>query len=158
MDYPPDALNSLRLLQPIHKSASNLRLLCQVFSCSKSSSGLLIVVVWVMKFRQTWYLVGFSLTKIQERHWLPMSVLDCRAYHRFVVLIVGVPADKFVLLEDKKTRVTKLVTPACYHRACRLAHTAGHLQLDQCLLIIGKHLLTYRECFNRLHTRRCRHQ
>src|SRR5579864_8627205 len=37
----------------------------------------------------------------------------------------------FTVLGEKATRVTSLATPACYHRCCRLAHTAGHLQLDQ---------------------------
>ena len=33
--------------------------------------------------------------------------------------------------QREKTRVTNLVAPACYERGCRLAHTAGHLHLDQ---------------------------
>src|SRR5205823_10368490 len=35
--------------------------------------------------------------------------------------------------QREKTRVTNLVAPACYERGCRLAHTAGHLQLDQAI-------------------------
>src|SRR5690242_15712936 len=37
----------------------------------------------------------------------------------------------FAVLGGKTTGVTSLATPASYHRGCRLAHTAGHLQLDQ---------------------------
>lgn len=33
--------------------------------------------------------------------------------------------------KKNKTRVTNVAAPACYSRGCRLAHTAGHLQLDQ---------------------------
>src|SRR6185312_17133474 len=78
MDHLPYRLYSFRLLLPVHKSARNLRLLCQVFSFAKSVSGLLIIVVWVMIFKQMRCPVGFSLTKIQKRHWLTMSVVNCK--------------------------------------------------------------------------------
>src|SRR6266567_7996478 len=70
MDDLPYALNCFRLLQPIQKSAMKLRLLCQVFRFSKGVSGLLIVVVRIMKFKQTRCLGTGSLAKVQKRHWL----------------------------------------------------------------------------------------
>src|SRR5436189_256455 len=42
------------------------------------------------------------------------------------------PIQLIVPKNSKNDRgATKLVTLACYERGCRLAHTAGHLQLDQ---------------------------
>src|SRR5258708_9078488 len=89
MNDLPYALKSLRLLLLVHKPASNLRLLRQVFSSAKGFSGCFIVVVRVMHFKQARCPIGCSAAKVQKRHWLPMRVLNRRVYDCLVVFIIG---------------------------------------------------------------------
>src|SRR5260221_4575069 len=63
MNDLPYALKSLRLLLLVHKPASNLRLLRQVFSSAKGFSGCFIVVVRVMHFKQARYPIGCSASQ-----------------------------------------------------------------------------------------------
>src|SRR5260370_7096917 len=88
MNDLPYALKSLRLLLLVHKPASNLRLLRQVFSSTKGFSGCFIVVVRVMHFKQARYPIGCSAAKGQERHWPTMRVLKRRGYDCLVLFLI----------------------------------------------------------------------